>query len=108
MPETVSVQIDADAAACVEALGMRREMDQMIEHALQTAPGIRAIRVRLEYDPVCPENEPLVVIGVYREAPPGGADDVNWGWWRWRANTFPSEVCLNLKLWTEYGDPDGR
>ena len=84
MPETVPVQIADDAAAKVETLGMRRELEQMIEYAIQTAPGLRFIRVRLEVEDPHPALGPLVVIEVYRHPPPGKEPDkVDWGWWEW-------------------------
>ena len=109
MPETVPVQIAADAAARVDELGMRREMDQMIEHAIKTAPGLRCIRVSLGVDDPHPALGPLVVIEVYRHPPPGGADKTDWGWSEWKAHTFSSEVCMYLMMWSRYREPpDGR
>jgi hypothetical protein len=109
MPQTVPVQIADDALARAEALGMRREMEQMIDHALHTASNLRAVRVTLEDDPVDPQAEPQVVIWVHLHPYPGaGEDRTNPDLWEWRARTFSSDVCWNIRMGATFGEPDGR
>jgi hypothetical protein len=104
---TVPVQIAADAAARVDELGMRRELDQMIEHAIQTAPGLRAVRVTLEPDPDFPENGLWVVLEAHREPTSAGSDLLG-QWGEWRGATFSPEVCWHIKMWPTFREPDGR
>jgi 2'-5' RNA ligase len=108
--DTIPVQVADDAAARVAELGLQRELEQMIEHARQTARGLRAIRVTLEYDPVYPANDPQVVVWVHRDVPPEGpaADKTGWQWAEWIARTFPPHVTLALCVMPTYGEPDGR
>jgi hypothetical protein len=76
----VPVQVAEDAAARLAELGMQSQFEQMLEHARQTASGLRAMRVTLEYDPECPHLDPGVVIWVHRDVPPEGpaADQTNY------------------------------
>ena len=106
---TIPVIVAEDAAARVAELGMQREFGQMIEHAKQTAPGLRAIRATLEYDPACPSNEPQVVIWVYREdisLEEAWTDQTEWNWGGWRVTTFPPEVRQHFVMLSLYGGPD--
>src|SRR5437764_1205163 len=107
---TIPVTVAADAAARIAELGMQREFEHMIEHAKQTAPGLRSIRVTLEYDPECPTNDPGIVIWVHREdlLPPGQTDLVDWEWGGWQARTFPCEVCAHFVMISVLGGTDGR
>jgi hypothetical protein len=106
---TVPGTVAEDAAAGVAGLGMQGELEQMIEHAKRTAPGLRAIRVTLEYDPACPHNDPGVVIWVHRDEPADKStfDRTGWDWSRWRGVTFPPEVCWHISMISVYGGPDG-
>ena len=106
---TIPVIVAEDAAARVAGLGLRREFEQMIEHAKRTAPGLRAIRVTLEYDPVCPSNEPQVVIQVHRHdlsSEEAWTDQTDWDWGGWQVTTFPPEVCQHFVMSSVYGGPD--
>jgi hypothetical protein len=92
---TIPVMIAEDAAARVAELGMQREFEQMVEHIKRTAPGLRAIRVTLEYDPACPSMEPQVVILAHRDDLSGEEalkDRAGWDWGAWQGETFPPQV----------------
>jgi hypothetical protein len=108
-PETVPVRVAEEAATRVAKLGMQRELEQMIEHAKQTATGLRAISVTLEYDPACVHRDPTVVIWVYRDEPEDLTvfDRTGWDWNRWQGETFPPEVRIQITMISTYGDPDG-
>ena len=109
MATTIPVTIEADAAGRVAELGMQAEFDQMIEHAKQAVPGLEFIRVTLEYDPECPENEPRVVIWAKRdrEAIEPSAAAVNMDLSRWRAETLSPDVCWQIVMIVVYGDFHG-
>ena len=106
---TIPVTVAEDAAARVAQLGMQREFEQMIEHAKQVMPHLRAIRVTLEYNPECPHEGPGVVIWAHRsDVPPEDRlDPVAEDYRRWRSSTFPPEVRLNIAVLPVYGGVDG-
>jgi hypothetical protein len=106
---TIPITVAEDAAARVAELEMQREFEQMIEHAKQALPGLRAIRVTLEYDPECPTNPPGVVIWAHRDdlVEKDKLDDATWDCITWRVTTFPPEVLLNIQLISVYGGTDG-
>jgi hypothetical protein len=108
MAET-RLQIEAAAAARVDELGLRKEFEKMIEHARQTAPGLRGIRATLEQSPECVQEGPQVVIWVHREEPadPLARDRTDWNWSGWRAQEFPPAVCWEIKMISVYGGPNG-
>ncbi len=105
MAEQVPVRIAEDAAARVDELGLRRAMEQMIAHALETASGVRSVEVVLEGDPECPQEPPEVVIWVHRDVPPEGpeADRTNWEWGIWRGQVLKGDACNKLWMHSVYG-----
>ena len=109
MPTTVPITTTADAEAHVADLGLRRELDQMVEHTLRHAPGLRALLVTLEHDPACPDAAPRVVIWARRDdvSDEAGFDHTDWDWGGWQAATFPPEVCFHFVMLSVYGDADG-
>jgi hypothetical protein len=80
----------------------------MIEHAKQTLPGLRSLRVTLEYDPECPANPPGVVIWAHRDdlVEKDKLDPAAEGYTTWKISTFPPEVLLNIQLISVYGGTD--
>jgi hypothetical protein len=106
---TIPVMVADDVTARVAELGLQREFEQMVEHARRTAPGLRAIRVTLEYDPACPSMEPQVVIWVQRDEPADqhAFDPTDWDWGGWQGETFPPQVFQHFVMISLYGDLDG-
>ncbi len=107
---TITALVAADAEARVVDLGMRRELDQMLEHTLQNVTGLRAVRVTLECDPACPGVAPRLVIWAHRDDLPAdaGFDRTDWDWGGWQTATFSPEVCRHFVMLSVYGDADGR
>ncbi len=104
----IPVTIAEDAAARVAELGMRREFEQMIEHAKQVMPGLREIRVTLERDPVYPSEDPAVLILAHRDEPSDPtADRTDWDFSGWKVRTFPPEVTTRFVVMSAFGGPDG-
>jgi hypothetical protein len=76
--------------AHVAELGMQREFQAMLQHTRQAVPGLRAVRVTLEYDPACPATDPGVVIRAHREEPGDPSQDrADCDWSEWKLATFP-------------------
>jgi hypothetical protein len=94
---TVPVSIDADAQERINQLGVQKEFDEILEHALQTVPKL----VRL--DVTCPYNEALgpdqqVVFDAHVTDRNGWEADLDFG--RWIHAHFPTEVAINFLLMT--------
>jgi hypothetical protein len=106
---TIPVTVAEDAAARVAQLGMQREFEQLIEHAKQVMPHLRAIRVTLEYTPYCPHEDPGVVIWAHRsDSPaPGTLDPITSEYSEWKIQTFPPEVGIHFTVLSVYGGADG-
>lgn len=105
---TIPVQVSREAAAHVEALGMRDEFERMLDHTRRTVPGLRAVRVALDNDP-SGTTGPGVVIWSYRDDPGPGEDPVDQEWGAWKVTTFPPDVCLHFVMLSIYeGADDGR
>jgi hypothetical protein len=105
---TIPVTVAEDAAAKVDKLGLRPQLEQMLEHARHTTPHLQALRVTLEHDPGCPTNDPQVVIWAKRsDVPPSDVlDPVDGDWARWQTETFPPQVFQHVVLISVYGDAD--
>jgi hypothetical protein len=106
--DTIPLTVAEDAAAYVDKLGMRPQLEQMLERVRQTIPHLQGMRVTLEYDPVYPTNDPQVVILAKRsDMPPTDVPDpIHWGWVRWQTETFPPQVFTHFLLQSLYGDVD--
>jgi hypothetical protein len=108
---TIPIVVNEDAAARVAELGMQRELEQMLEHARQVVPDLRALRVTLEHDPARPEDEPQVVLWAYRDKPRPedlSSDRTDSDYAAWKIRTFPPEVCAHFVMLSVYGAADGR
>src|SRR5262245_14007910 len=105
----VPITVESDAAARVAELGIQREFEQMLDHARQTVPGLRCIRVTLEYDPHGAE-EPGLVIWSHRDRPSSlDYDSTDEEWGMWFVTAFPPQVCRHLCMISIREDPlNGR
>lgn len=96
-PATVPVTISPEAAARVAELGMRAELEQMIERARQTIPGLRRIEV-IRFERYDLGGEP----GVSLEASSDCSLEIGrkawWDWVDWQVTTFPAAVNEHLSL----------
>jgi hypothetical protein len=98
---TVPLTVTPEAAARVAELGRQREFEQMLEHARQTIPNLRSLRVTLEpqYDT---GEEDRVVIWATIPDPGGVYDPTEAQYGRWFVTTFPPEVCQHFVLLTPF------
>jgi hypothetical protein len=103
---TIPLIVEPDAAAHVAELGMQAQFEQMLEHARQTMPGLRSIRVTLQ--PAYDLGQPCVLIEPEREDPHLDRDPTDLEWARWQDDAFPPEVCQHFVLLSNYGWPDAR
>jgi hypothetical protein len=104
----VPVTVTAEAAERIAELGMAREFEQMVAHAKQTAPALRAIEVRLQHDRHA-RDEPGVVLWIRREEPGVEDDATDRNWARWQVMIFPPAVCRQFSMISVYeAGPDER
>ncbi len=99
---TVPLTVTPEATAHVAELGMQREFEHMLQHALQTVPGLRSIEVTLEYNPET-GDDPRVVIWSYMEDNGRVDDPTEDEYGRWKVTTFPPEVCEHFVMLTVPG-----
>jgi hypothetical protein len=105
---TIPVTVSAEAKAWIDQLGMQHEYEQMVAHAKQTLPGLKAIEVGFDEDPD-KLTAPGVILLARREHPGPGYDATHRRWRDWLIATFPPKVLLNFTLLSVYeGEPDGR
>ncbi len=92
----VPVTIDQDAADRIDELGMRREFEQMLEHALQTVPGLVSVQVSLAL-PYDTGDEAGININAYQKWTPDLKDP--WpDWSRWKLENYPTDVWRWFQL----------
>ncbi|HXG08661.1 MAG TPA: hypothetical protein VNK04_02635 [Gemmataceae bacterium] len=98
---TVPGTITPDAAERLAELGMHAECERMLEHARQTVPGLRAIRVVMR--PVYDTHEDTgitieaVVDKTYRP------EDQPWKQWEdWFYTSFPPQVWEHFDMCPVY------
>jgi hypothetical protein len=104
---TIPVTVTPEAAARVAELGMQRELDQMLEHAKQTIPGLRSILVE-ESPHYEAGDEEGVTIWAVMHPPNPGEDRTEWQWGRWVTGAFPPDVFRHFVLMTRYEADHGR
>jgi hypothetical protein len=104
MPTTIPITVTPEAAARIAELGMQAELEQMLEHTLQTVPGVRSIEVQeaLPYDT---GDETTLVIQVTMEDPHLEKDPTETEWDRWMVTMFPPDVCRYFVLLSFYANP---
>ena len=96
---TVPVEIEPEAAARVGELGLRRELDAMIDQARRTIPDLQAIDVALSPNP--DEPMPAIVIYGWRDVDGSTWDiEATADWYRWAVKTYPPEVFQWFSLVT--------
>jgi hypothetical protein len=104
---TIPVVISPDAARRVEELGMRRELEEMLDHTRRAVAALRSIEVSLYHDPDEP-GQPHVVLTGWRDGP-ASVDLATWDQWvDWFVRAFPPHVCRWFSFEVRYRGADGR
>jgi hypothetical protein len=100
---TIPVTVESEAAALAGRLGLRAELEQMVEHARQTVPGLRRIEVR--FAPAYDTGEDGILIEALRD--PGGrtAEWTKRQWTAWELATFSPDVLRYFTL-LDLDDPE--
>lgn len=98
---TVPVIVTPEATARVAELGMKGELERMLEHTLRTVPGLRAIEVQLAL-PYDTGNDTSIVIEATRQDPHLEYDPTDSDWGRWKVTTFPPNVSRYFVMMSVY------
>ena len=102
----ITVLITDEAMARVTALGLQAELDQMIEHAKQTAPRLVSIGVDVWHRAPFPESRrPVILRSLCR--PPAVLlpfENVTWEWAGWVRRNLP-QVDANIIMTATYSAP---
>jgi hypothetical protein len=95
---TIPVIIDPEAAELVKELDMRAELEQMLERARQTIPGLTRLHVQFA-PPYDTGPDPAVLMEAYRDARAREPDDQVWNSYStWKLETFSPDVWRHFTL----------
>lgn len=101
---TVPVIITPEAAARVAELGMKAELERMLEHTRQTVSGLRSIEVQLAL-PYDTGDETSIIIEASMDDPHLEYDPTDTECGKWEVRTFSPDVCRYFVMMTCTGQP---
>jgi hypothetical protein len=104
---TIPITVAPDAAARVEELGMRRELEMMLDYLKQHVPGLRAITVHLDAEANM-WDEASILLTTHQPDPGPTTDLSARSWTAWMAATFSGDVGRHFVRDYEYEVGDGR
>ncbi len=96
----IAVTISPQARSYVDRIDQLVELDEMIDRARQSVPGLRSIDVVL--DEATEEMSAGVILLVLRDDARHGVDSTHRDWIDWMLTAFPPEVCQNVTLLSVY------
>jgi hypothetical protein len=93
----VPVNVEPEAQALVNELGMQAEYERMLDFLRANVPNLR--RIEVSYAPPYDTGlEPAVWIQAWRAQPPEPDEHFWLPIGRWKTSTFPPEVCDRFTL----------
>lgn len=108
IPASIPLTITPEAAEHVEKLGMRAELERMLEYLATQIAGVREIRVVVE-PPYDTDPEEKITIEVTKDLPPRDELDPAFQQWQtWCIDNFPPDVLWNIGALIGYGGADAR
>ena len=100
IPTGVPVTITDEAEAWATAMGLRADLERVLEHATQEVPGLLRMEVTL-VPPYDTGDEDSLYIRAFQEAPAYVADpDFFKRWSKWVIETFSPDVWRHFTLRT--------
>jgi len=102
---SVPTAITNEAGAHVARLGMRQELEQMLEHARQI-PGLRRLHLVVEPPHDAGDPDAIVIEALRDESAYTESDTTSAEWGRWFGAAFPAEVRRHFCLLTLYESTD--
>ena len=103
----VPVTITPEAAARAAELGIRADLDRMVEQARRTFPRMRRMDVILR-GPTETDDDDKILIEVYGPPPVSIPDPEGQEWERWELKEFPADVLRWVLLLNYYEPADAR
>jgi hypothetical protein len=108
IPVGVPVTITPEAAEHVEKLGMRAELERMLEYLATQIAGVHELRVVVE-PPYDTDPEERITIEVIKDLPSGDElDPAVKQWQTWYCASFGPDVRWNIGALFGYGGADAR
>jgi hypothetical protein len=101
---TIPITVTPEAATRVAELGMQKQLDQMVQHTLETVSRLLSIEVILA-PPYDTGDTPRVILEAHRSGPLPPEDRTHWEWIAWAVATFPPQVCEHFVMMTDHEDP---
>jgi hypothetical protein len=106
---TTPVSITPEAEARIDELGIRREVEQMLEYTRQLIPGLRSIEVSL-FEDLDEPGDPLIAVMAWQVDPVevSANRSLHDRWLEWFVRAFPAAVTrwVTFDVWE--WDGDGR
>jgi hypothetical protein len=102
---SVPLTIEPEAAARIAELGMKAELEHMLDHTRKVVPHLRHIGVTLT-PPYDTGDEPYLAIEATRSGTYAGDDPTEREWGNWLINTFPADVWRHFSFFVIYGTAD--
>lgn len=103
----VPVTISNEVQARVEELGLRRELETILEHARNTIPGLRFLNVSLERCPEMPDS-PKILIDAHRPHLGDAERDAQNAWTEWELKSLTPNVLAQVTLLPFFEGADER
>jgi hypothetical protein len=103
----VPVTITPEAAARVDELGMREQLEQMVGHAVQAIPQLVRIDIETYWRADDPSPDGVLIQGT-TTIPWQEGVEIGQAIGRWKVRTFPPEVCEHFLITLLYGEEPVR
>jgi hypothetical protein len=101
-PTAIPVTVTPEAAARVAELGLQRELEEMVQHTLETIPSLRSVEVVLEL-PYDTGDDIRIAIRATAHLDAAGMSQAKQQWRAWVVETYPSRVLAYINLTTVRG-----
>ncbi len=104
---TIPVEITPETAARAEQLGIRRQLEEILEYTRQNVADLRSVAVTLYHDREEP-GEPHLSLECWRDGP-SRVDEEAWERWTdWLIRHYPPDVVRWLGFEILYRGEDDR
>jgi len=101
----------AEAVELIQELGLRRPVEEMIEHTRQTVAGLRAIEIEVWYEQDSEDQPPLphVTVIAWRDGHRSSPDSATEReWFQWCVRTYPPDVKKHVSFAVQCRGDYGR
>lgn len=105
------VSMPAEAVELVQQLGLRRAVEEMIEHTRQAVAGLRSIEVEAWYEQDADDQPPLphITVIAWRDGHRSATDEATERqWFEWCVRSYPPEVKQHVSFAVQCRGDYGR